>query len=440
MRLRTRPGLALVLATTVSATSLAAAANATPTHPVTPSVTGWISRHATPIATLAPDAPVEDLAPLRGIVGAAPIVGLGESTHVASEVISLKHRALRYLVEKLGFRSIAWEEDWTIGLEVNRYILGGTGDLDAVMAKMTDTWRTQEVAAVLRWLRDYNTRRADKVRFVGVEFYATGHAAYDAVSSHVATVAPHRLPELSRHLDPIRPATTDIAAHAQRYYALPDDDKQPYLRHARAVYDLLRALPRRQGDRAQELALHHARQILSFYEYYADPNLHQYRDRRAAENLRWWRGHTGGKIAYWAATPHTVAAPGTGISVPPLTFDSAGSYLRRWYGKRYVSIGFTFTRGTVIDPEGKPVRVLPPPADWADAPFGQVGMEQYLLDLRAEAPATVQQWLRTPAKIRLIGYFDGSDPAGHFMTGASLAAGFDAIVHRQAITPPRPWN
>jgi erythromycin esterase-like protein len=31
-----------------------------------------------------------------------------------------RNRVLRLLVEELGFRSIAWEEDWTIGLQINR--------------------------------------------------------------------------------------------------------------------------------------------------------------------------------------------------------------------------------------------------------------------------------------------------------------------------------
>ena len=41
-------------------------------------------------------------------------------------------------------------------------------------------------------------------------------------------------------------------------------DKGPYVGHARQVYRLVRGLPHRPGDRAHALALHHARQILSF--------------------------------------------------------------------------------------------------------------------------------------------------------------------------------
>jgi erythromycin esterase-like protein len=36
------------------------------------------------------------------------------------------------------------------------------------------------VADVLSWLREYNARRADKVQLVGVEYYFTRAAAYDA--------------------------------------------------------------------------------------------------------------------------------------------------------------------------------------------------------------------------------------------------------------------
>src|SRR5262245_8813665 len=83
-----------------------------------------------------------DLAWLRRTVGDARIVGLGESTHGASELFRLKHRTLRFLVEELGFRSIAWEEDWTIGLQVNRYLLGD-GDLDQLIPKLSTTWRSR---------------------------------------------------------------------------------------------------------------------------------------------------------------------------------------------------------------------------------------------------------------------------------------------------------
>ena len=92
-------------------------------------------------------------------------------------------------------------------------------------------------------------------------------------------------------------------------------------------------------------ALQHARQIRSFHEYFALQGGEQvdYRDARAAENLRWWQRRTGDKVAYWAASPHTANAPDLTVASPPspdVRWDSAGSHLRRWYGRRYLSIGF----------------------------------------------------------------------------------------------------
>ena len=78
-----------------------------------------------PLATVEPAASMDDLAPLRESVGDAVVVGLGESVHGAAEETTLKHRLLRFLVEELGFRSVAWEEDWTSGIAVNEYIAGG---------------------------------------------------------------------------------------------------------------------------------------------------------------------------------------------------------------------------------------------------------------------------------------------------------------------------
>ena len=101
-------------------------------QPPSQPVTGWISHNSTLLRTADPSAPLDDLAPVRRSIGNADVVGLGESVHGAAEVITLKHRALRLLVEQLGFRSIAWEEDWTTGLQINDYVRSGIGDPDAL--------------------------------------------------------------------------------------------------------------------------------------------------------------------------------------------------------------------------------------------------------------------------------------------------------------------
>jgi erythromycin esterase len=255
-----------------------------------PSVTGWIRHHATALSTVDPAAPLDDLAPLGRSIGNAKIVGLGESTHGAAEEETLKLRTLRFLVERMGFRSVAWEEDWTTGLQVNEYIRTGKGNLDALIRQMSPQWQSRQVADVLRWLHDYNARHAGTVQFTGVEYYLTRPLAYDAIEAYVARTAPERLPELRSHLRVIRPSTPDIFAYITRYLSVPG--KRPYIRHARQVYALLNVLPHRPGDRAYALALHAARQIVSFYEHYSLPqppasDSLAYRDAHAARNLRW---------------------------------------------------------------------------------------------------------------------------------------------------------
>src|SRR5215218_1622365 len=119
------------------------------------------------------------------------------------------------------------------------------GDLDALMAQMSPQWQSRQVADVLGWLRDYNAGHADKVRFVGVEYYLLRALAYDAVDAYVARTAPERLAEPRRHLQVIRPSTANMFAYIQWYLSVPD--KAPYLRHARRVYALVKACPTGQG-------------------------------------------------------------------------------------------------------------------------------------------------------------------------------------------------
>ena len=352
-------------------------------------VTNWARHDAVAIVSVDPQAALADLAALRSSIGDAQIVALGESVHGASELLTLKHRTLRFLVERMGFRSVAWEEDWTTGLEIDEYIRTGEGDLDALVREMSPQWQSHEVADVLRLLRGYNSRHVDDVRFFGVEYYFTRLAAYDAVEAYVARVAPRRLAELRPHLSVIRPFTADKFAYVDWYWNLPN--KRPYIRHAHAVLDLIHDVRHAPAERQRQVALHHARQIVSFYKHYdlsiADSNV--YREAHAARNLRWWHRFSGDKVVYWAASPHTANARKLQIVQPAgqdMSFASAGSYLRRWYGDHYLSIGFTFDHGTV-SPGPEATADLPPPRPtWFEQPLGDVRLAQFALDLRGHAP------------------------------------------------------
>lgn len=115
-------------------------------------------------------------------------------------------------------------------------------------------------------------------------------------------------------------------------------------------------------------------------------------------------------------------------------YPTAGSYLRHWYGRRYVSIGFTFDHGSVSLGPGATATLRPPGPGWFERPLGGVGLDQFALDLHTPAPAPVRRWLKAPHQ----------DPwparcRSRLLHGRRLPAQwFDLIVHRQELTPAQP--
>jgi erythromycin esterase len=143
-----------------------------PQSPATPpEVVRWLKESAKPLATLAPEAELADLAPLRAIVGSARIVALGEATHGSHEFFAFKRRALEYLVRELGFTDFAMETDWTLALVVNDYVEHGRGDLEGALRSLASLWRTEEYRGLLEWMRAWNAdpAHAHKLRFHGLD-------------------------------------------------------------------------------------------------------------------------------------------------------------------------------------------------------------------------------------------------------------------------------
>src|SRR5688572_8436911 len=150
-------GTALAAAATVAKAPFAASAHAREPSAQARAgddVIAWLRANALPLASAEPVGGLHDLEPIRAMIGNARIVSLGEATHGTREFFQLKHRLIEYCVAKLGFTVIGFEAEYGATLAVNDYVLHGKGNaVDVVSGMGFWTWDTEEVVALVEWVR-----------------------------------------------------------------------------------------------------------------------------------------------------------------------------------------------------------------------------------------------------------------------------------------------
>jgi len=152
---------------------LAFAQQLQPPQPPTPSVIDWIRTHAIPLATVDAGHGFDDLQPLKKIIGDARVVELGEATHGTSEFFRMKHRMLEFLATQMGFTIFSIEANMPEAYRLNDYVLDGKGDPKALIKGMNFwTWDTQEVLAMVEWMRGFNQSGKGHVEFTGFDMQA----------------------------------------------------------------------------------------------------------------------------------------------------------------------------------------------------------------------------------------------------------------------------
>jgi erythromycin esterase-like protein len=163
----------------------------------------WLDEQAAPLATCEAGHGFADLAPVGAMIGDARIVGLGESTHGTREHFQMKHRLVEYLVVELGFTWFAIEASTPEAHRLDAYVLGGEGDPAALIGGMYYwTWNTEEVLAMVEWMRAHNARSDRKVHFTGFDMQTPDVAAdevvefLEAVSSPLAARAAAEYPRI----------------------------------------------------------------------------------------------------------------------------------------------------------------------------------------------------------------------------------------------------
>ena len=325
------------------------------------------------LGALDPLGSLDELEPLREVVGDARVVAVGEAAHGQSEYGSAHFAVLRFLVERLGFTVFALESGFSEGLLVERFVTGAVaGDaLGVAWYGMTyGMGASREMADRLQWMRDHNARAAVPVHYVGVDLPGGCGAVAPALGTVRSALAPLDA-ALAALVVAVEEAVSavdaaDAAAAATRYAALTAAQRDAITLalaalHAR-VATLAHTYRSLAGPEHVATALHELELALWLDRHWrwadADPSLAgepvggavvagMPRDAGMAATVEWLLGRRPeARVLLVAANGHVQRiASGFGTTGP---LAPCGAHLADVLGEAYLSIGVTAQRGETV--------------------------------------------------------------------------------------------
>jgi erythromycin esterase len=397
-----------------------------------------LNRAAYPIYSTEATGSLRDLRPLNRMVGNASVVGIGEATHNSREFFTLRDRIFRSLVAKKGFTTFGHETSWSTGVSLDRYITTGVGNPREIMRREFQAsyqlWNVREYLQQIEWMREYNKHHTTKLRFMGDDIGYVGPEVLDRVTGFVAKTRPALLAQVTRLYAGIR-STAEVGPWSTDYFKKPLAERVRLEAATRQVMKTVASLP---PSTEQTWALQHARaawQVAKLFSYDVGPAglppaAHRFRDQMMAENVAWWNRVTGGKVVVGAHNGH-IAYESSSAQYP----KAQGAFLREHLGKRYVTIGLSFDRGSfnavdIDNPEAgiRKFTIGSAPAGNNDYTLERVRYDDYMVDLRT-LPRPTKKWLMMERPTRDIGSvypFPDSQIA--------LGKSYDLMIHLDTVT------
>jgi erythromycin esterase len=380
-------------------------------------VIAWLKANAIPLAAVEPGSPFHDLAALRPMLSKARVVSMGEATHGTREFFQLKHRLIEYCVSELGFTIIAFEANYGSMLAVNDYVLHGKGDIADVIAPGVGfkIYDTEEVLALIEWVRGWNVAHARKVQFHGLDMQASPEAVLHLLA-YLERVAPALAAESERILAPL---VSQFTFSALARHSAPVRE-----RVSTQIKRLIEAFEAERVGwtaRASETEWHLARQSAVVLEQfmrlifaYASEDMTQVfeiRDGAMANNVAALleAGGPDAKALVWAHNGHVKRSVNFELPEARLEAPTMGSFLHGMFGADHLVIGFAYNQGAfrvIVDPSGEMgSRVFgPAPAGYVDAAMASTGIPLCALDLtRVPAEGPVSRWMASKPRQRMLG-------------------------------------
>lgn len=418
--------------------------------PPTPAELRWLAGRASPFAAVLPEgspigADSAALARFGAIVGDARVVGLGESTHGTREFFQMKHRLVRYLVEEEGFDLFAVEANQLAVRKLDAYVMGGPGTTRDAMRVMFRVWNTEEMLALIDWLREWNrTHPARPVHVIGYDMQ-DHQTPIDSLKAFAGRVEPALVPR-------IESLTREYVA--QRSYATPQVAESIRARWGAQADSLLVEVYSRvvtwygaARSAADSADLEWAVQAGELYAQAARFNVALFspeRDSLMAADLDWALRtlYPRSRAIVWA---HDVHVSRGGDSVRSFNGGAQmGAHIAETFNYDYRAFSLLTSTGSysgtrsLFDHAMIAAAAFPAPAGSVEAALGAVqrprGSVGLIADLRVPADDPRGAWLWKPRPIRSIGY--AAYDYGFDLT-AAMPLEFDGVIYVERTTPSR---
>ncbi|GEM49256.1 erythromycin esterase family protein [Deinococcus cellulosilyticus] len=349
----------------------------------------------------------EDYDTLLQTIGDARFVLIGEASHGTHEFYRERARITRLLIEQKGFTAVAVEADWPDAYRVNRFVRGLGEDRDASEA-LGDfqrfpkwMWRNEDVHGFVSWLRDHNTRHADRqAGFHGIDLYSL-HRSMEAVVEYLDTVDPQAAQRARQRYSCFEPYGEDPQEYGM---ATVYGTEEPC--ESEVVAQLMELRQREtelsQGGVLAEdehfFAEQNARLALNAERYYravfhGREDTWNLRDAHMADTIDALFLHQKDqglepRIVVWAHNSHLGDARATEVNWRQ-NQQNVGQYVRERHPEDTFIIGLSTHHGevTAADDWGQPAKrktVRPALQNSVEDLLHEVGVQDFWLDLRAD--------------------------------------------------------
>lgn len=337
------------------------------------------------------------------------IIAMGEATHGTKEFFEMRHRMFEYLVEEMGYRVFAIEDQFGNAQVVNDYILYGHGNLNDAIKVLFTIWQTEEVANMIQWMREYNDNpeNASKIKFYGFDMQS------EAVDRS----------RVQAYLAKVEKDTSTFWYDYELYTELIEKNRESYIEQT--------------SIEEYQLIEQHLNIITQNREYRVAKAREKFniRDFYMAQNVKWIldyeKQYGNDRIMLWAHNGHVAKE----IEIP--TLKSMGQHLFEMYDEDYYSIGFDFYHGKF---RARPMRIIGGAigrklAEFEIKPntklfafnFHKMGIPISYIDFNsATKDIELQDWLSKTHSLRSIGA--GYLPIGRWSTPQTPIRIYDALI------------